>query len=230
MKSRRKAESLDEPSNARDDGTYRCNGARYDDGLRLHATFRSMRLVAAATTGTAMGSAAAQEPPFRFEITPYAAYRIGGEFEPQSESEDLDANGRGFELREGNAEGLILDIRTSAGDSQWEVLYAHQGTELETQTSFVGGPVLDIDVSHFQLGGTYLFEDGNDTVAPFIALTAGLARFEPRLDDAKAKTTSRGRSAAACSCAPIRASAGASRPEGSALRSTTTAPCSAYRP
>src|ERR1700741_3945507 len=106
-----------------------------------------MRLVAAAAAGTVMGSVAAQGSQSRFEITPYGAYRIGGEFEPQSE--ELGANGRGFELHEGNAEGLILDIRTSAGDSQWEVLYAHQDTELETQPSFVGGPTLDIDVSHF---------------------------------------------------------------------------------
>jgi hypothetical protein len=186
MDCRRKAESRDESSSARDDGSYRRNGSRYDGGLRLHASLRSMRLVAAATTGAAMASAAAQGPPFRIEITPYAAYRMGGEFEPQSESASFDANGRGFELHEGNAEGLLLDIRTSAGDSQWEVLYAHQRTQLETQTSFAGGPVLDIDVSHFQLGGTYLFED-DDTVAPFIALTAGLARFEPRLEDAEAE-------------------------------------------
>ena len=124
---------------------------------------------------------AAQGPPSRFEITPYAAYRIGGEFEPQSDPDEADANGRGFELDEGNAEGLILDIRTSAGDSQWEVLYAHQDTQLETQPSFAGGPMLDIDVSHIQFGGTYLFEDNSASVVPFIALTAGLARFEPEL-------------------------------------------------
>jgi len=146
-----------------------------------------MRLVTAAAAGTVMGSVAAQGSPSRFEITPYAAYRIGGEFEPQAEPKDLDANGRGFELHEGNAEGLILDIRTSAGDSQWEVLYAHQDTELETQPSFVGGPTLDIDVSHFQFGGTYLFEDSSDTIVPFIALTAGLARFEPELDGVEAE-------------------------------------------
>ena len=134
-----------------------------------------------------MGSVAAQGSPSRFEITPYAAYRIGGEFEPQSDPDEADASGRGFEVHEGNAEGLILDIRTSAGDSQWEVLYAHQDTELETQPSFVGAPTLDIDVSHFQFGGTYLFEDFSAGVVPFIALTAGLARFEPELDGAEAE-------------------------------------------
>jgi hypothetical protein len=153
--------------------------------MNMQASTMLLRLGAAAATGAVTGAAAAQEPPpFRFEITPYGAYRIGGEFEPQAEAEELDADGRGFELHEGNAEGLILDIRTSAGDSQWEVLYAHQDTELETQTSFVGGPVLNIDVSHLQFGGTYLFEDYSGTVVPFIALTAGLARFEPDGRDA----------------------------------------------
>jgi hypothetical protein len=146
-----------------------------------------MRFVAAAAAGTVAGSAAAQGPPFRFEITPYAGYRVGGEFEAQSDPDTADANGRGFELHEGNAEGLILDIRTSAGNSQWEVLYAHQSTEVETQTSFVGGPALDIDVSHLQFGGTYFPESNSDAIAPFIALTAGLARFEPDLDGVKAE-------------------------------------------
>jgi hypothetical protein len=135
--------------------------------------------------GMAVGPAAAQEPPFRFEITPYAAYRVGGEFEPQAEPKGL-ATG-GFELHEGNAEGLILDIRTSEGNGQWEVLYAHQATELDTQPSFVGGPTLDLDVSHLQFGGTYLFNVESDTIAPFLSMTAGLARFEPRLDGADAE-------------------------------------------
>jgi len=145
-----------------------------------------MRHAAAVMGGAMTAAAAAQEPPFRFEITPYAGYRIGGEFE-QSESEDVDANGRGFELDEGNAEGLILDILTSAGNSQWEVLYAHQDTNVETLTSFVGAPELDIDVSHLQFGGTYFPENDSEAIAPFIALTAGLARFEPDLDGLEAE-------------------------------------------
>jgi len=141
--------------------------------------------------GLALGHAAAQEGQFRYEITPYAAYRVGGEFEPQ-QAEPKDA-ARNFELQEGNAEGLVLDIRTSVGNrlsggsGQWELLYAHQSTELETQPSFVGGPTLDLDVSHFQFGGAYLFHDHSETLVPFIAMTAGVARFEPRLDGADAE-------------------------------------------
>ena len=67
------------------------------------------------------------------------------------------------------------------------MLYAHQDTELETQPSFVGGPTLDIGVTYFQFGGTYIFEDNSESTAPFIALTAGLTRFEPGLDDVDAE-------------------------------------------
>jgi hypothetical protein len=133
----------------------------------------------------AVAPAAAQEPPLRFEITPYAAYRVGGEFAPQAEPKDPVAGG--FELHEGNAEGLIFDIRTSEGNGQWELLYAHQATELETQPSFVGGPTLDLDVSHFGFGGTYLFTVDSNAIAPFISMNVGLARFEPRLDGADAE-------------------------------------------
>ncbi|HEY3515627.1 MAG TPA: hypothetical protein VGL98_01175 [Gammaproteobacteria bacterium] len=144
-----------------------------------------MRFAAAVAMGMAIGPAAAQEPPFRFEITPYAAYRVGGEFEPQGEPKDVPAGG--FELHEGNAEGLILDIRTSEGNGQWELLYAHQATKLDTQPSFVAGPTLDLDVSHFQFGGTYLFNVDSPAIAPFISLAAGLARYEPRLDGTDAE-------------------------------------------
>jgi hypothetical protein len=136
--------------------------------------------------------AAAQEQRFRYEITPYASYRVGGEFEPQQQAESSDAD-RDFELQEGNAAGLILDIRTSEGNplsggsGQWELLYAHQATEIETQPSFVGGPTLGLDVSHFQFGGAYLFEGDSSTLVPFIAMAAGIAHFDPRLDGADAE-------------------------------------------
>ena len=148
--------------------------------------------MSAIAAGTALGNAAAQEPAFRYEITPYAAYRIGGEFEPQADAEPKNGGG-GFELDEGNAAGLVVDIRTSVGNQlsggsgQWELLYSHQSTELDTEPSFVGGPKLDLDVSHLQFGGAYLFDDDSVSFVPFIAMTAGVARFEPRLDGAEAE-------------------------------------------
>jgi hypothetical protein len=155
--------------------------------VRSSGILRRARWATAAAAAAAFGRAAAQEPPFRFEVTPYGAYRVGGEFEPQAESNDGAGNAGGFELEEGNAEGVILAILTSAGTGQWELLYAHQRTELDTNPSFVGAPTLELDVTQLQLGGAHLFDDDSETLAPFIALTAGLARFEPRLDEADAE-------------------------------------------
>ena len=72
-------------------------------------------------------------------------------------------------------------------NTQWEVLYAHQPTVLETLPSFTGGPLLDIDVDYLQFGGTFLFDNDSDTTVPFIAMTAGLARFEPGLSSIDAE-------------------------------------------
>jgi hypothetical protein len=152
--------------------------------MRLSALLSVLALPAA---GIAALPAAAQDPPLRFELTPYGAYRIGGEFELQ-EAEDTDTDGgTALELREGRAEGLILNIRTTEGNTQWEVLYAHQSTEVETQPSFVGGPLLAIDLEHWQFGGTYLFDAHSDSAVPFIALTAGISRFEPGLEGVDAE-------------------------------------------
>lgn len=147
-----------------------------------------MQLVGAAVACMVTAPIAAQDSPFRFEITPYAAYRIGGELEPQAEPNGINAGeNQDFELREGYAHGLMLDIGTGAGATQWEVLYAHQDTALETHPSFVREPTLDIDVTYLQFGGTYIFQDNEESIAPFIALTAGLTRFEPGLDDMDAE-------------------------------------------
>ncbi len=151
----------------------------------MRAKFQRTGAIAVLAVVLASGHVAAQERPFRFEITPYAAYRIGGELEPQAEPKDGQA--RAYELQESHAEGLILDVVTSAGNGHWELLYARQSTELQTQPSFLGGSTLDLDVSHFQFGGAYLFADDSHTLMPFIALTAGVARFEPKLDEADAE-------------------------------------------
>ena len=115
--------------------------------------------------------ATAQEHSFKFEITPFVAYRIGGNFDQQ------DGDGE-FELDESNAQGIMLNIRANP-NGQFEVLYARQSTEVDTQDFFVNDSAVDIDVEYFHLGGTYLFDGEN--VRPFVALTIGLSHFDPRI-------------------------------------------------
>ncbi len=114
--------------------------------------------------------ASAQDKPLKFEITAFAGYRFGGHFEEM----DGDAE---FELHDSNAYGITLNILANP-NGQWEVLYAHQGTELSTQELFASDPLIDLDVEYLQLGGTYLFD--GDSVRPFIALTLGVSQFDPQ--------------------------------------------------
>ena len=128
--------------------------------------------VAALTLGviSAASPAAAQQNMYTFEITPFAAYRIGGQFD------DEDVGGK-FELNESSAHGIMLNghVRT---DGQWEFLYARQNTEVDTQGLFASSPLVDLDVDYYQLGGTYLFNERS--VRPFIAMTLGVTRFDPQ--------------------------------------------------
>jgi len=112
----------------------------------------------------------AQDDSFKFEIAPFAAYRIGGQFDEM----DGDAE---FELHESSAQGIMLNVRANP-NGQWEMLYARQNTEVDTQGLFITDPVFDLDVEYFHLGGTYLFD--GDNVRPFIVMTLGLSHFSPQ--------------------------------------------------
>lgn len=139
----------------------------------------------AATSGEAPASARGLP---RFELTPYGAYRFGGDFNAPSDDDPATPEPSDFKLHEGNALGLIFNIRASAVNTQWEILYAHQQTEVDTLPSFVGGPRLDIDVDYLQFGGTYLFDEQSRSTVPFIALTAGIAHLDPAIPGSEAET------------------------------------------
>ena len=123
-------------------------------------------------------AASAQGKTFKFEITPFIGYRFGGHFEDEG-------SGAEFELSESDAWGITLNILANP-DGQWEVLYAHQGTEIATQGLFAGDPLIDLDVEYLQLGGTYLFD--GDSVRPFIALTVGVSQFDPHPQEFDSET------------------------------------------
>jgi hypothetical protein len=116
---------------------------------------------------------AAQDPDLRFEITPYAAYRMGGSFD------ERDGAGR-VDLNDSSAEGILFNIAAHP-NGQYEFLYARQSTDADTSGFFANNPRIDLDVEYLQFGGTYLF-DGEST-RPFIAMTVGVTQFDPELPD-----------------------------------------------
>ena len=123
-------------------------------------------------------AAVAQERPFRFELSPFAGYRFGGEFEEEGTD-------RTFEPDESNANGIILNIREGA-NTQWEVLFARQSTAVAAEPPLGTEAVPDLDVEYLHFGGTY-HGDGNNT-RPFLATTIGLTRFDPEPSGTSAET------------------------------------------
>lgn len=141
--------------------------------MRLVTFFKLLALVAC----LAVAAPAAAQEKLEFELTPFAAYRIGGDFE------DVET-GEVFNLGDSEAFGLILNIRAKP-EGQWEILYAQQSTEVDVAGTVVATESIDLDVRYFQLGGTYLFD--GDRALPFIALTLGVTHFDPRFADLDAE-------------------------------------------
>ncbi|MDX2411496.1 MAG: outer membrane beta-barrel protein [Woeseiaceae bacterium] len=123
-------------------------------------------------------SAFAQDKPFKFEITPFAAYRVGGSFE------EMNGDGR-VELNDSNAQGIMFNIKANP-NGQYEFLYSRQSTDARTDGFLLNDPTIDLDVETFHFGGTYLFD--GDKTRPFLALTLGLTQFDPGLTDSNSES------------------------------------------
>jgi hypothetical protein len=111
------------------------------------------------------------------EITPIAGYRFGGSlysFRGANGSTPVAA----LDVGDGAAFGVHLGYRF--GDFEFEALYAHQSTNLETPGLFTGSPVMDLDLDTWQGGGNYLFGTRDAKVVPFIGFGLGLTRLLPK--------------------------------------------------
>ncbi len=114
----------------------------------------------------------AQQAVPRFEVTPFVGYRIGGTFvDSVSEAE--------IKLNEGSSFGISLNMRAEA-NTQYEITFSHQDTDLDVGSLSAGTTNLDVAVDYLQLGGTYLWD--GEVARPYIVATLGLARVDP--DDA----------------------------------------------
>lgn len=107
------------------------------------------------------GPALAQQPDSEFTI--FAAQRFGGEISV----EESDAV---YEAEDSAAFGLIWNTQHQA-NTQWEVYFSQQQTEMELSDPLLAEPPVDIDLYTLQLGGTYLLNE--NSVQPYIAMTLG---------------------------------------------------------
>jgi Outer membrane protein beta-barrel domain len=106
-----------------------------------------------------------------FEITPLVGYRAGGSFidTVTLETRNID---------EDASFGIALDLRRSA-DTQWEITYSRQDTQIEQLTGSAAGP-LDLRIDYLQLGGTYFYsEEAYPGYEPYVVGGLGITRFTP---------------------------------------------------
>ena len=137
------------------------------------------RLIAAVVVSLCcVVTAHAQNAPSKYELTPFAGYRVGGTFNEE------EGDGR-VELNESSAQGIIFNVMANP-KGQYELLYARQSTDATTSGIYSGDPTIDLDVEYFHIGGTYLFE--GESTRPFLALTLGASRFDPEHAESSAKT------------------------------------------
>jgi len=121
---------------------------------------------------------AAQQSFPRFEITPFAAYRIGGTFEDE-------ATGQKYELDENGGYGITLNLLADA-NTQYEFTWSRQTTNLDLTALDGFNDEFGLDVDYYQLGGTYLL-DGKLS-RPYIVATLGAARYMPEPSDISSET------------------------------------------
>jgi hypothetical protein len=132
----------------------------------VSAPVLAVTLAAALAAGLLLAPAASAAGP-RFEISPFAGYRIGGEW-------DSDSDGEGADIDDGNSWGVGFGLYRDER-SYWELLYSRRSAGLETDDPALRA--VDVTIEYFHFGGTLLFEQPQGFTT-FVSLTAGLTRLE----------------------------------------------------
>jgi len=106
----------------------------------------------------------------RVEITPFAGFTFGGNFEDNT-------TGASLKVGESGSVGLILGYRDTP-ETHYELFYSFQRTDLRGSGTFGGAPLFDLDIHYLHLGGTYEFV-GESKVLPFISGGLGVTFLVP---------------------------------------------------
>jgi opacity protein-like surface antigen len=106
----------------------------------------------------------------RFEVTPFAGYRMGGSFE---RPETASSPARDVDLDDGSSWGVDLGLYRD-GSSFYELLYSTQSTSMDSSDPTLSR--VDVQTDYYQFGGTLLFAD-EQWMVPYLSLTAGATRF-----------------------------------------------------
>jgi hypothetical protein len=102
----------------------------------------------------------------RFDVTPFAAYRVSGEFQAASEAAGDPKDGRGWGL----SAGLYRDPY-----SIYELLFSRRDAGLAGADQATAG--VNVRVEYLHLGGTLLFPQPRGEIG-FVSATLGLTRLD----------------------------------------------------
>lgn len=125
-----------------------------------------------ASMGSAATAAKADDSP-TFEFTPFVGGRFGGGFDPAET--DTTTSGSA-DIGAGVSYGIDMGLYQNERGF-YELLYSHQDTSLSSSDPALDN--LDLTIDYLQVGGTAFFEQ-DSKVLPYVSLTIGAARFEPK--------------------------------------------------
>ena len=109
----------------------------------------------------------------RFEVTPFAGYRVGGRFDYDGVSTT-----QSLDVRDDSSWGVDVGLyRDNA--SYYELLYSQQTALLDTRGTFLGQLKLRTEYAHF--GGALLFPQ-ESWLVPWLSMTIGVTKFDPQGD------------------------------------------------
>lgn len=114
------------------------------------------------------GAVQSQEITRDTEITLYAGRQWGGDFTDETTGNDLD-------LKESPVYGLSVNWHHGP-NTQYEIYYSRQSTELDADGAVTGDPEFDLDVHYLHIGGTYVFDE---PARPFLVATIGATHMDP---------------------------------------------------
>jgi hypothetical protein len=125
--------------------------------------------IVALMLGASAAPAMAEVADYRVSVTPLIGYRMGGQFDGEDGTDDE------VELNDASTFGLILNAPADA-NTEWELFYSRQSAGVHSATVALE-PGLEVEISHIQLGGTYVFE--GKVSRPFISAGIGAAHLSP---------------------------------------------------
>lgn len=107
------------------------------------------------------------------EVTPFGAFRSGGEFSDTTSGNTLDIDNTG-------AYGIIIGMPYQRG-KLLEFFYSHQHAALVEKSGTGANTLFELDIDYFQFGGTSEFST-TPAIRPYVSGGLGFSWLSPGLD------------------------------------------------